>query len=218
MDRHRLAGRLDRLPHRIVLRQDRETAIGIALQQEGHEPRHFGNPLDLGQAFLGAAIGQQGRAAQPRRVGGAEFRHEIVIGAHHVVMQVRVLACADEGGRIVRTEYQLGIDAVLIELRETGLGIVAAGVDVGVAAPGTHGFRIAPGAGAIAERNHALKARKYPGIALLERFDPRHPVPVLRSHPRGPNIGRLVQMTVRRNQPVGSTIVRHGTAPPEISS
>jgi hypothetical protein len=131
------------------------------------------------QASLDAAVRKQPGATEPVGLRGAELRHELVVGADHLVVQVGVITLAHERRRVVGAEDQLGVDPVLLLLGDAGLRVVAAGVDLVKPAPATHLLRVAAGGRAPAERDDLIEAGEHPAIALVERFDPRHEVLVL---------------------------------------
>ena len=99
-------------------------------------------------------------------------------------------------------KQQFGVDAVEVEGLDPRLGVVATRVDVFEPAPQTLLVGRAARARTPVERARRVAAREDPRVTLLETLHARHLVAVLRGRLRRPQVGRVHEMTVGRDQPV----------------
>ena len=112
-----------------------------------------------------------------------------------------------------RVEH-LGVDAVAVELLEARRGVVPTAPDVLEAHPAAHLLGLESGARVHPERDGVGHAFEHPRVALFEALDARRTVAVLRRDPVDPEVGRLVDVAVGRDQPVrGSGALGHGPQP-----
>ena len=144
--------------------------------------------------------GSKRGAAEPVGRVRAERRQVVVVDARHREVEVAI-GGVDDPVEPVR-EQQFGVDAVEVERLDPRLGVVATRVDVFEAAPQTLLVGRAPGAGTPVERARRVAPGEDPRVALLEALHPRHLVAVLRGRLRGPQVGRVHEVAVGRDQPV----------------
>ena len=104
-----------------------------------------------------------------------------------------------EAGRGVQ---DLGVHAVAIHLLDAGGRVPAAAAHLVEAHPALLVLGLQAGAGVHAEVDRILDALDDPGVALVEVLHPGRPVAKRRRHPLHPEVRRLVDMTVGRDQPV----------------
>ena len=200
VDRDRLAGLRDRGPQRVVLGDDGRLVVRVALEEERDDARHRGHALHLGDRVLDADRRDERGAAEAVGRVGAHLGEVVVVDAGHGELEVAV-------GRVDHPveavgEEQLGVDAVEVERVDARLGVVATGVDVLEPAPDPLLVGRAPRARAPVERARRVAAREDPRVALVEVLHAGHLIPVLRGRVRGPQIGRVHQVAVGRDQPV----------------
>ena len=96
----------------VVLVAHHRGAVRVALQQPGAEAGQVLAALDLRQRLVDAAVGEHGRAAEAVGRVGAELGEEVVVGPHHLQVEVRVLGARHEAAGEAHREEHLGVDAV----------------------------------------------------------------------------------------------------------
>ncbi len=116
-------------------------------------------------------------------------------------MQVGVFGALDVAAGEAHREEQFGVDAVSDLLLDAGLRVIAARVDVLVAAPLALLVGSPAGAGLPAEAPR-LESFADPAVALLDALDPRNPVDVATRHPLGPDVAGTIEVTVGGDEPV----------------
>ena len=194
-----------RAQHLVVLGRGRERAVRVAAHHEAADARAVDDAVDLGERAVDAAVRDQREAAEARGRVLDVLGEPVVVRAHHRLVVLDVVVGDDRVAEAGRRVEHLGVDAVAVHLLEPRRGIVAAAPDVLEAHPAPHLLGLEPGARVHPERDRVGDAFEHPRVALLEALDARRPVAVLRRHPVDPEVGRLVDVAVGRDEPVRLT-------------
>ena len=211
VDAHRHPLVLCRRPERVVLVADRLAPCGPARDHHRFEPTRLGlaNAIDRG---VDPDRRDLGRADQSSGVRGAELVGEEVVvrldaGEHEVV----VLVAEEVADRALGWEQHLGVDAVLGHVVEPRRAVVATGACFVVrdALPPELVPRHARRGGQ-PDRIGFGGAGEQPGVAALAVLHQlRRLVPVALGQPVRPDVGRLQDVGVRRDDRVLRCAVRH---------
>ena len=126
----------------------------------------------------------------------------VVVRAHQREVEVDVLG-RDDGLRETRGGVEdLGVDAVLVHLREPGRRVVAAGAHVLEARPRVHVAGCETRARVHAEVDRVAHALDHPRVTLFEAVDPGRAVAELGRHPGGPEVAGFVDVAVAGDEAV----------------
>ena len=169
-----------------------------------------GDWLEVRSPYSGELVGRvaKGGAVETRRIGRAPLVEQVVVvdlqaGESEVgVVHAEVEAVAGEAGEV--GEAQLSPDAVDVHVGESRDRVVATGADL-VEAGGARRGRVA---GFVEPRQRAARphgdvgelALPRPRLAAVDLDDARAVVAELRGHAIDPEVGRLDQVVVGRDQ------------------
>ena len=167
----------------------------------------------LGDGRLDAETGNVGEPDQPRRIGGGEvLEHEVVVGLEAGQVKIALLVAQEESHRPRGAEDHLGVDAVGVLLLQPRLALEHPRHDGLVARAGPLDvLRRLARRGVDAERRRLGVAPELPGVAalfVLHQLRRIRMAAKLRRHPLRPQIRRLHDVRVRRDQLV---FTLHGT-------
>ena len=201
VDPERHAALSERTPNLIVFRFDRERPVGIATHHDAAHARPVEHATDLRDAGTHSpAVREHRQAAEARGRVGCELGDPVVVGPHHGEVVLDVLVRDDRGRQPRRRIEHFRVDAVAVHLVEPGRGFVPTRADVLEADPPLHVLGRESGARVHPEVDRVAHPFDHPGVTLFEPLDTGSAVAQRRRHSIPPEIGRLVHVTVGRDE------------------
>ena len=214
------ACRLTGMPSSLAAAHKRiETGVVVGVVLAGEHRHHDPDqsevvaPLQLGHGPVHVLVVEHADAPEPIGVGGAELLGQPgVVGPKQRPLEV------DVGDRVHLhgdgRKEDLAVDAVAGQVGEAGLGVVATPEHVGLPTALVPDVLVAPGAaGEQADRRQlGLVADQPIGVGVVDQ--PGRPVAVVGVHVALPEVVRLDDMGVGRDDVVGDLVSRRRTAGP----